>query len=297
MAGLSIEQGAAASRLASGLAIVLTNPSITAAARTFDLPAEGSNKPARLTSLILASFELSAFRQEQLLASLVLEAYRLHTAGRVSLSEDAVEAIVTDIRAMGVDPGTLASKKWRVGLASSRASGPPPPSARPAPVGTASRHEAQLARLSRLLGDAVAPQARGRELEDIVFQTAQVEGLLPEKNISLPGEEIDVSLVVNGSHYLVECKWEASPVGFPVVEAFMARVRSKAEGAFGVVLSMSGFVGDINSKAPRGARLNCVGLSHASLMAVLEGRATWAGLLATARRAASTRSVFLAPGL
>ena len=41
-----------------------------------------------------------------------------------------------------------------------------------------------------------------------------------------------------------------------------------------MVLSMSGFVADVNEKAVRGARLNCIGLAPMHFMNILEGRIT-----------------------
>ena len=295
MPGVSVEEGAAVHRIASGLADSLTNSSISQAASAFRLKAEGTNKPTRLASLLFESFALTKLQRERLVASLVLEAHRLHTAGKTVLSEETVDSAVSDMRVLGLSPGELASKKWRKGLA--RATAPPPASPSHTAASSPTRHDALLGQLAALLAPGTNPQARGRELEEILHGALVKEGLGPEKNIMSPGEEIDLGFTVAGAHYLLQSKWEASAIGFPVVEAFMARVNRKAEGTFGVVLSMSGFVRDINLKASRGARLNCIGLTHASLMAVLEGRSTWATLVSIGRRAASTRSHFLSEGL
>jgi hypothetical protein len=109
-----------------------------------------------------------------------------------------------------------------------------------------------------------------------------------------PGEQIDLAFVLDGQHYLVECKWESAPVGLPIVSTFAAKVSRKAEGTFGVLISMSGFVQSINETAGRGARLNCVGIADRQLIAVLEGRTTLAALVRAARASASTRAMFFA---
>jgi hypothetical protein len=140
----------------------------------------------------------------------------------------------------------------------------------------------------------VTPQRRGRQLEWLLLGILQVERLAPEHRVVIPGEEVDLTFVLDGQHYLMECKWEQRPVGLPALERFATKVRRKAEGTFGVVLSMSGYVRGINVKAARGERLNCVGLTRRHLVRVLGGRATWAETVRRARRAASDRSLFCA---
>jgi hypothetical protein len=109
-----------------------------------------------------------------------------------------------------------------------------------------------------------------------------------------PGEEIDRSFTIDNLHYLLECKWEDEPIGFPAVRDFSGKVARKAEGTFGVFLSMSGFVRDINASAIYGQRLNSIGLSGPQFMDVIEGRSTWCRIVEAARRAASDRSEFQA---
>jgi len=140
----------------------------------------------------------------------------------------------------------------------------------------------------------VTPQRRGLQLEWLLLGILQYEKLAPRHHVIIPGEEIDLTFVLDGQHYLMECKWAERPIGLPVVEGFAAKVRRKAEGTFGVVLSMSGYVRGINEKAARGERLNCIGLTRAHLSSVLAGRTTWAQIIRRARRAASERSLFYA---
>jgi hypothetical protein len=143
-----------------------------------------------------------------------------------------------------------------------------------------------------MVASTVSPQRRGRQLELLVLGILQVERLAPRHRVVVPGEEVDLTFVLDGQHYLMECKWEQRPVGLPVLERFATKVRRKAEGTFGVVLSMSGYARGINEKAARGERLNCVGLTRDHLSAVLRGRTTFKETVRRARRAASDRSLF-----
>ena len=302
MPALSITQGAAVIRLAHLLGEVLTNSAITDIAAHFQLAASGSNKQLRLSSAIeQAVVTSSPSRQEKFIATLTMSAYRLHQAGKVRLTNDDVDDIVREMRKLGLKPGDLALKAWRSDLPRRQdASSIDGPNRGPTTIASLEhraiprRHEEAIARLRELTAQGVDPQGRGRALEELLLSVLKAEGLPVERNIVSPGEQIDLSFVLDGQHYLLECKWEHSPIGFPTVEHFMARVARKAEGTFGAILSMSGFVRGINTTASRGQRLNCVGLSHVALMAVIEGRTTWASTIREARRAASIRSCFAA---
>jgi hypothetical protein len=153
-------------------------------------------------------------------------------------------------------------------------------------------HFAARDHIGELVLPGVNPQHRGRQLELIVFEILQAEVLSPERHVVIPGEEIDLAFTLDAQHYLVECKWEAPLLGLPVIESFASKVSRKAEGTFGVVLSMSGFVADVNEKAARGARLNCIGLAPTQFMNILEGRITWSESVRRGRQLASRRSIF-----
>ncbi|KAB2910914.1 MAG: hypothetical protein F9K40_01690 [Kofleriaceae bacterium] len=160
----------------------------------------------------------------------------------------------------------------------------------------------ELSVCARLLGELdalghsdVSPQDRGLELERIVFEVLKAEKLDPERRLIRPGEEIDLSFTLLDRHYLVECKWLKEPVDTPTVQSFMVKVRTKAEGSFGVFLSMSGFVGDIDDKIVVGQRLNVVGLGPSHLLRVLQERTTWSNLVREAVKLASLRACFKLP--
>lgn len=120
------------------------------------------------------------------------------------------------------------------------------------------------------------------------------ERLDVQHNIVNPGEQIDLAFVLDGHHYLVECRWHRDPQGLPAVREFSDKVRRKAEGTFGVLISMSGFVESINATASQGSRLNCVGVTFREIVHVLEGRMTFAAVVQAARSRASTRTLFYA---
>lgn len=303
MAELSIKDGAAANRIAARLGPSVTNSIIDGLARELGfLPLQASNK-VRKIQLMLA--ELLADGRSRATASkaivtLTMEGHHRTVAGHAEMTVEDVDVIVADMRAIGIPTGDLARPGWRAGLknpseANETSSATPGPAAVPLAAGPRpQRHDQALAYLAQLTIDDSRPQHRGHELEKIVFELLLKEALQPTGNIVNAGEQIDLAFILEGHHYLVECKWEAQPVGLPVVTAFSAKVARKAEGTFGLLLSMSGFVHNINETATRGARLNCIGIAHRHLIDALEGRTTFAAIVKAARASASTRATFFA---
>ncbi len=302
MAELSIKDGAAANRIAARLGPTVTNSIIDGLARELGFrPLQASNK-VRKIHLMLA--ELLADGRSRATASkaivtLTMEGHHRTVAGQAEMTVDDVDVIVADMKAIGIPTGDLARAGWRSGLKNpSHANGNSPgtPGAHaPSVTGPRpQRHDQALAYLAQLTMDDSRPQQRGRELEKIVFELLLKEALQPTGNIVNAGEQIDLAFILDGHHYLVECKWEAQPVGLPVVTAFSAKVARKAEGTFGLLLSMSGFVRNINETATRGSRLNCIGIAHQHLIDALEGRTTFTAIVKAARASASTRATFFA---
>lgn len=308
MAGFSLDEIAAMDRVASILGPLVTNPIIAGYAKELGLSryVTGNNKEDKISSLLAAGLADGRRRAtaEMLITALTMAAHARSLKSQNAMTDDDVDAVVREMRRLGLAPGELAQRGWRKALRK-KAPDPPdhtppkPPDSRPGGHGSPQSsprpvvHETALQRVRELIDPAVNAQHRGRQLEFVVFDLLQKEHLAPERNIVIPGEQIDHSFVLDGQHYLVECKWETDPIGLPALHLFSAKVGHKAEGTFGVMLSMSGFVIDINEKASRGGRLNCVGLLHQDLIRVLEGRSTWTEIVRRARRAASQRSEFL----
>lgn len=295
MVSLTVGEVAALSRIASRLASLLANSNIVDLARRFRVRLDGSNKHDQMVSLLVGSWNQTTAREmERVIATATMAAYQRHTAGQASMREDDVNSIVADMRRIGLEPGQLANRGWRKNLRPSSTGVHAPFCSLTRNKGPARKaHPEALALIQKLVDPATDPQARGRQLESILFGVLRGEGLSPERNVVLPGEQVDLGFILDGQHYLAECKWEAAHVGTATLLLFCQKVERRAEGTFGVVLSMSGFVEDINVKASRGRRLNCIGITGQQFMEVLEGRVTWSDLVAEARTVASRRGLFI----
>jgi Restriction endonuclease len=302
---LPLEEHAALSRIAKTLSGAVTNGIITQIAFGFGFPElGGSNKIDKIRSFLgsLLSDGRSRTTAGTAIETIVVEAIHRTVAGKADapLMVEDVDAIVADLKVLGLPAGALARPKCRIGLKSSAAKAPPvspplhsPSSQAPAHSPSPRRHDPALAYMAELLRwEGARAQQRGREFEKILHDVLQVEGLNPTHNIVNTGEQIDLAFVLDGGHYLIECRWELNPQGLPALREFSEKVRRKAEGTFGILVSMSGFVGHINETASFGNRLNCVGVGHVAVLHVLEGRKTLATVVRSARAAASIRSHF-----
>lgn len=304
MAELGVKEQAAISRIAARLAPLVTNGIIEGVAHQYRVGrVVGNNKVDKL-SYVLA-FLLSDGRATRVssdaIVALTMEAHHrtVTSSGAIAMTWDDPDAIVAEMKVLGLDAGDLANTGWRKGLKRKTEEAPPKPEAKRGVVPGASvpsvrprEYARALDHVRTLLADGTNPQWRGRQLEMLVLEVLATEVLSPEHNLVNTGEQIDHAFVLDGQHYLIECRWHDAPVGAPQVREFSAKVGRKAEGTFGVLLSMSGFVGNINETASLGARLNCVGIIHQQFMEVLEGRRTFGDLVRNARALASRRSLF-----
>lgn len=225
MAELSIKEIAAANRIAVPLAPSVTNSSIDGLARDLGFRSlSASNKTRRIQMLLteLLTDGRSRPTASKAIASLTMDAHHRTVAGQAEMTVEDVDAVVAEMRAIGIPIGDLARAGWRDGL--QRASQPNPNAVTaPATVSPESqgrsilrprpqRHDEALAYLGQFVMDGSRFQHRGHEFEKILFGVLQKEHLDPLGNIVNPGEQIDLACVLDGQHSLFECKWESSPV-------------------------------------------------------------------------------------
>lgn len=303
MTALTVADIAAINDLAAVLANILTNAVITEHSRQFGLPEYGSNKVARLASALsaLKSDSRRWSTANQFLASLVLNAHQRHARGTQPLYGEDVNRIVELMRRLGWDPGDLAKRAWRKHLPSQSPSPAPSPPAHaapsaPPPLGPRlMRHDGAWNTVVEMARSDTPAQIRGATLERILWQVCDLEGLRPEADIRVPGEQVDLAFTIGDHHFLAECKWHTAPVGVPDVAGFLTKVDTRPPGTRSIFLSMSGYVSDIDAKLQRGRTITCAGLSAEHLLAVLDGRITLTHIVRDAYRALTMRTGFVAP--
>ena len=95
-----------------------------------------------------------------------------------------------------------------------------------------------------------------------------------------------------GSHFLLEAKWEQSPIGARELRYFKGQIESKLHNTLGLFISINGFTED-GVMAVQRARPNLILMDGEELSAVLEGLVDLQELLhRKLRYAAQTGSIY-----
>ncbi|WP_078559273.1 restriction endonuclease [Streptomyces sp. PRh5] len=94
----------------------------------------------------------------------------------------------------------------------------------------------------RRLENINSPHRRGTAFESFLLRIFRAAGFLAELDTKIAEpRQTDIVASYGEQTYLVEAKWEKSPVSVEVVDAVEARLRRTAPGVVGVIVSMSGF--------------------------------------------------------
>lgn len=127
----------------------------------------------------------------------------------------------------------------------------------------------QYGRMRRL--EAMTPQARGQQFNELVAELLRCWGLeRVQANVRSVGE-IDVTFAMDGTRFLLEAKWEQAPVSFDPIAKLSRRITQRLAGTRGVCLSMSGYTADALSDMLRGQQPDMLLLDRAHVEAMLSG--------------------------
>lgn len=142
----------------------------------------------------------------------------------------------------------------------------------------------------QLLGlSALDPQSRGFAFEKFLNELFSAFRLAPRGAFRLVGEQIDGSFELGDDTYLVEAKWQATPVAIQSLLAFDGKVTGKARWSRGIFVSYSAFSREAIEAFGRGRPASFVGFNAADLYCILEGRAPLSDAVRLkARRAVET---------
>ena len=136
-------------------------------------------------------------------------------------------------------------------------------------------------------------QARGYELERLLYDLFELFDLDPKASFRNLGEQIDGAFSLDGTEYLFEARWRDDPSDIGQLDGFAAKVTRKLENTLGVFLAINGFSADGVAAHSR-ARPSIVLMDGADLMAVLEERIDFGTLLLRKKQHASrTGSIYL----
>jgi hypothetical protein len=191
------------------------------------------------------------------------------------LAGKALRALWEYRDAAGVAPNSKEEKAqqderfYRLVHGLDRQGGPPrpTPSQQPAPAAPA------LANLNARFLEitTLQLQARGFAFEGLLNTLFDIYKLDPRRSFRLVGEQIDGSFELPPDTYLLEAKWQVSPIGFQDLAAFAAKVEGKSQWASGLFISYNGFSPDGLQAFGRGRPTSIVCMDGLDLTHILTG--------------------------
>jgi hypothetical protein len=149
---------------------------------------------------------------------------------------------------------------------------------------------AQLADMSKRLGS----QQAGYDFQSWFFSLLDYSEIPNRKPYVHAGRQIDGSLTLAGTTYLVELKFTASQAEATDIDTFYKKVTNKADNTMGIMISISGY-STIAKKEASGPRTPLLLLDHSHIFMVLGEIMSLSDVIDRIRRHASqTGEAFLA---
>lgn len=159
-----------------------------------------------------------------------------------------------------------------------------------------SRSQRSLQQLSEQLNDLgkrLGTQQAGYDFQTWFFDLLDFSEISNRKPYSHEGRQIDGSLTLAGTTYLVELKFKSSQADATDVDTFFKKITSKADNTMGIMISISGY-SQVAKKEASGSRTPILLLDHGHVYLVLSGIMGLADIIDRVRRHASqTGEAFL----
>jgi hypothetical protein len=160
-----------------------------------------------------------------------------------------------------------------------------------------SRSQQTLQQLSKQLNDlgrSLGTQQSGYDFQKWFFDLLDFSEIPNRKPYVNEGRQIDGSLTLAGTTYLVELKFTTSQADATDIDTFFKKVTSKADNTMGIMVSISGY-SSVAEKEASGARTPILLLDHGHIYMVLGGIMGLADVIDRIRRHASqTGEAYLA---
>lgn len=91
------------------------------------------------------------------------------------------------------------------------------------------------------ISEAPDAQKRGYIFENFLNYYFTLEGLKPREPFKIRGQQVDGSIELNKSIYLIEAKWKKKKISKPDVVQFQKKVEERSGITRGIFISLSGF--------------------------------------------------------
>lgn len=137
-----------------------------------------------------------------------------------------------------------------------------------------------------LLTSKQGTQSGGYEYEAWFYDLINFFELEHRRPYVAAGRQIDGSLTIDGTTYLIELKFTEKPSGGPDIDIFRGKVESKADNTMGVFVSMAGF-SSVAIQDASGKKSTLLLLDASHIYLILSGGMTCSEVIRRIRRHAS----------
>jgi hypothetical protein len=152
-----------------------------------------------------------------------------------------------------------------------------------------------LARRLNELGSRLGSQRAGYEFQDWFYDLMDFFEVTNRRPYVVRARQIDGSITVSGTTYLVELTFTREQTGAPDVDTMLKKIHDKADNTMGIMVSISGFSETAVSEAS-GPRTPVLLMDHRHLYLALGGAVTFGEIVDRVRRHASqTGEALLGP--
>lgn len=142
--------------------------------------------------------------------------------------------------------------------------------------------EIKLGALAGRIGSASA----GTDFQEWFYELMDFSEIISRRPYKTKGREIDGSITIGDTTYLVECKFTTDQTGAPDIDVFRSKVESKADNTMGIFISMSGY-SSVAIEEASGKKTPLLLLDSRHLYQVLRGIQNFKDVVERIRRHAS----------
>lgn len=136
------------------------------------------------------------------------------------------------------------------------------------------------------LASRLGSQAAGYEFQDWFFDLLDHFEVTFRRPYSTDGRQIDGSVTVDGTTYLIELKFTTNQADAPDVDTFYRKVHDKADNTMGIMVSISGYSA-VAIRSASSARSPLLLLDHSHIYCLLGGTLSFHDLISRVRRHSS----------
>lgn len=130
---------------------------------------------------------------------------------------------------------------------------------------------------------SVGTQQGGYDFEKWFYEALDYSDIQCRRPYKVDGRQIDGSLTIDGTTYLVELKFTKNQTGSGDIDSFKAKIDKMADNTMGIFISMSGYASQAIKEAS-GRKTTLILLESSHLFTFLQGIETFKDIIRRSRR-------------